>query len=114
MRRAGVEVPRPPRFVPAKHKPDELAAARVRHLEAMALVKNERKRLALEHGPKLHLGAFRKGYCTEALKNGVDVVTTAHLMGHANAVMVSRVYAKVQQDPAFMAGAARRARGRRP
>ena len=79
----------------------------------MEAVKKERKRLALEHGPKLHLGAFRKGYCTEALKNGVDVVTTATLMGHANAVMVSRVYAKVQQDPAFMAEAARRARGGR-
>jgi integrase len=113
MRAAGVDVPRPPRFVPANYAPDELAAARKAHLAAMAGVKKERKRLALEHGPKLHLGAFRKGYCTEALKNGVDVVTTAHLMGHANAVMVSRVYAKVQQDPAFMAEAARRARGGR-
>ena len=58
-----------------------------------------------------HLGAFRKGYATEALKNGVDTVTVAHLLGHADASMISRVYAKVQQDPRFMAEAARRAKG---
>lgn len=111
MEAAGVKVPRPPRFVPARYRGEGLAEARRKHLEAMAAVKKERKRIALEHGPELHLGAFRKGYCTEALKNGVDTVTVANLMGHGNAVMVSRVYAKVQQDPAFMAEAARRARG---
>ena len=70
----------------------------------------EVKRLALGRGQKFHMGAFRKGYTTEALKNGVDTVTVAHLLGHKDAVMVSRVYAKVQQDPAFMAAAAERAK----
>jgi integrase len=69
------------------------------------------ERLKKKIGRKVHLGAFRKGFTTEALKNGVDTVTTAHLLGHSNAVMVSRVYGKVQQDPAFMAEAARRAKG---
>jgi integrase len=68
-------------------------------------------RLEKKLGRKLHLGALRKGYCTEALKNGVDTHTLAHLMGHADAVMISRVYARVQADPRFMAEAARRAKG---
>lgn len=70
------------------------------------------RRLARRTGRKLHLGAFRKGWATEALKNGVDVLTAAHLMGHANSNMLAKHYAKMQADPAFMAEAARRARGR--
>jgi hypothetical protein len=60
---------------------------------------------------KYHLGAFRKGYTTEGLKNGVDTVTMAYLLGHANAVMVSKVYALVEKDPEYMAASARKANG---
>jgi integrase/recombinase XerC len=67
-------------------------------------------RLKKKIGRKLHMGAFRKGYATEGLKAGVDVNTMAHLMGHTNGVMLARVYARVQADPAFMAEAARRAK----
>ena len=56
------------------------------------------------------MGAFRKGFVTEALKNGVDTVTLAHLVGHADAGMISRVYGRVQQDPEYMAEAARTAK----
>jgi integrase len=69
------------------------------------------RRVAQKTGTKVHLGAYRKGFVTEALKNGVDTVTVAHLVGHANATMISRVYAKVHQDPEYMAEAARRAKG---
>ncbi|WP_152053031.1 tyrosine-type recombinase/integrase [Tautonia marina] len=68
-------------------------------------------RLSKKLGKKYHLGALRKGFATEALKNGLDTVTVAHLLGHADTSMVSRVYAKVQQDPAFMADAMKRAKG---
>lgn len=54
---------------------------------------------------KYHLGAFRKGFATKALKAGVDTVTLAHLMGHRDPSMVSRVYGQVQQDPEHMAAA---------
>jgi integrase len=67
-------------------------------------------RLKGKTGTKFHMGAFRKGFVTEALKNGVDTVTLAHLVGHADSGMISRVYGRVQQDPEFMAAAARRAR----
>jgi integrase len=68
-------------------------------------------RLKKSLGRKLHLGAWRKGYATEALKAGIDTVTVAHLMGHRDGTMVSRIYGRVQQDPAHMAHAARRAKG---
>lgn len=68
-------------------------------------------RLEKKIGKKYHLGAFRKGFATEALKAGVDTVTVAHLMGHRDASMVSRVYGHVQQDPEHMANAAKRAKG---
>jgi integrase len=63
-------------------------------------------RLQKKLGKKYHLGAFRKGYCTEALKAGTDMVTLAHLMGHRDTSMISRVYAQVQHDPSYMADAA--------
>ena len=68
-------------------------------------------RLSKKLGKKYHLGVLRKGFATEALKNGLDTVTVAHLLGHTDTSMISRVYAKVQQDPAFMAEAMRRAKG---
>lgn len=66
--------------------------------------------IAKATGIRTHLGALRKGYCTEALKAGLDTVTVSGLLGHANGVMVSRVYAKVQHDQKFMAEAAVRAK----
>jgi len=70
-------------------------------------------RLEKKIGKKYHLGAFRKGFATEALKAGVDTVTVAHLMGHRDPSMVSKVYGQVQQDPEHMANAAKRAKGGR-
>lgn len=67
-------------------------------------------RLAKKIGHKYHLGAFRKGYATEALKAGVDTVTVAHLLGHRDPSMISRVYGHVQQDPEHMAKSARKAK----
>jgi integrase len=71
-------------------------------------------RLKKKLGRKLHLGAWRKDYATEALKAGIDTVTVAHLMGHRDGTMVSRIYGRVQQDPVHMADAARRAKGLKP
>ena len=70
-------------------------------------------RLKKKLGIKFHMGAFRKGFVTEALKNGVDVSTLAGLMGHANGNMIASVYSKVAQDPVWMAEAAKRAKATR-
>jgi integrase len=67
-------------------------------------------RLKKKLGVKYHLGAFRKGYATEAIKAGVDVISLAHLLGHQDATMLSKVYAKVHQDPVHMADMAKKAR----
>jgi integrase len=70
-------------------------------------------RLKEKIGRKLHMGAWRKGYATEALKSGMDTVSVAALLGHTNAAMVSRVYGQVQRDPEYMAELAERAKNPR-
>ena len=54
---------------------------------------------------------MRKGFTTEALKAGVDTLTVAHLLGHRDGTMISKIYGKVQQDPTHMLDAARKAKG---
>ena len=68
-------------------------------------------RLNEKHGIKIHLGAFRKGYCTQALQNGVDPVTLAKLMGHRDVTMIMKVYSQVHQDKEYMAESAMKAKG---
>jgi integrase/recombinase XerD len=68
-------------------------------------------RLEKKLGYRIHLGAFRKCYCTEALKNGVNLIALANLMGHSNSAMIAKHYEKLAQDPVFMAEVARRAKG---
>lgn len=111
MKEMGIEMEVPGRFKATGVAPESLDRARAKHAASVKKARKVEEALAREHGTKYHLGAFRKGYATEALKNGVDTVTVAHLLGHSDASMVSRVYAKVQQDPRFMAEAARRAKG---
>ena len=68
-------------------------------------------RLQKRVGRKYHLGQFRKGYATQALKSGVDVISLSHLLGHRDTAMLARVYAKVQADPEFMRQQAKKAKG---
>lgn len=111
MKQLRIEVAVPGRFKSAGVESESLERTRAKHVASVKKARKDAESLAREHGTKYHLGAFRKGYATEALKNGVDTVTVAHLLGHSDASMVSRVYAKVQLDPRFMAEAARRAKG---
>ncbi len=67
-------------------------------------------RLKEKIGKKLHLGAWRKGYATEAIKAGVDLSTLAGLMGHQDGRMLTTVYSKVTQDHEHMANAAKKAK----
>jgi integrase len=111
MQEKGITVEEVPRFRKWGIEPHRLTQARQEHRKKLARRRKEIRNQALELSRKYHLGAFRKGYATEGLKNGVDTITLANLMGHVNGAMLSRIYAKVQQDPAFMAESARRARG---
>jgi integrase/recombinase XerC len=67
-------------------------------------------RLQKKIGRKLHLGAWRKGYTTEAIKAGVDVSTLAGLLGHHDGRMISTTYSKVTQDQEHMARMAEKAK----
>jgi integrase len=102
---------KPTRFRKTGVEPERLAEAREVHRASVKAWQKDQHRLAREVGTKYHLGAFRKGFATEALKAGVDTVTVAHLLGHRDPSMVSRVYGHVQQDPEHMAAAVRRAKG---
>lgn len=68
-------------------------------------------RVKKKTGVKFHMGAYRKGFVTEAIKNGVDTITLARLVGHSDSEMIARVYSKVHRDAAYMAEASRRAKG---
>lgn len=59
--------------------------------------------------PQYCLYHLRHTYCTRALKRGVDPITLAELLGHADATMVMRIYQKVYQDTAHLKAAARKA-----
>lgn len=106
----GLDQSKPGRFKKEGIEAGKIAEARAAHRREMRKWHKDQIHLARELGTKYHLGAFRKGYATEALKNGVDVIGLSHLLGHADATMLSKVYAKVHQDPEFMAGLAEKAR----
>lgn len=54
--------------------------------------------------------AIRHSYATNALQAGVDPVTLAVLMGHADASMIANVYQHLATNPLFLLEAARKAR----
>lgn len=111
MKETGVSVPKLKRFRRASVPAGELKQAKAAHDAKVRDRRKEITRLALEHGQKLHLGAFRKSFATEALKNGVDPVTASHLLGHSNTNMLAKVYARLAQDPKYLREAAKRAKG---
>lgn len=62
-------------------------------------------KLAKKHGPKYCLYNFRHSFATRALESGLDAVTVAELMGHADTRMLSRVYSHLFQRPVYLASA---------
>ena len=66
-------------------------------------------RAKLATGPKYCLYHLRHSYCQRALKNGVDPITLAELMGHSSAAMIMRIYQHLGQDKGHMLEAAMKA-----
>lgn len=66
-------------------------------------------RAKLVRGPQYCLYHLRHSYCQRALKNGVDPITLAELMGHSSAAMIMRIYQHLYQDKGHMREAALRA-----
>jgi integrase len=67
-------------------------------------------RLEKKIGRKLHLGAFRHTFGDQALKNDVDPITVANLMGHRNLAMLANTYSHLNQDPEYLLEAAKKAK----
>jgi len=110
MKANGEDTKRAPSFKEKNFEPDQLAEAKKAYHENLKKRRREINKLAIELGKKYHLGAFRKGFASQALKNGVDTVTLAHILGHRDPSMVSKVYGLVQQDPEHMAASVNKAR----
>jgi integrase len=68
-------------------------------------------RLKKSMGRKIALYDFRHAFCHEGLKRGVDAVTVANLLGHANPTMVATVYSSLSLDPEYLKGSADKVRG---
>ena len=69
-------------------------------------------RLQKKVGRKFALVDFRHSFCQRALKNGVDPVSLAYLMGHVDTSMISRVYSHLSQDPEYLQKSLGRANGK--
>ncbi|MCA9196654.1 MAG: tyrosine-type recombinase/integrase, partial [Planctomycetales bacterium] len=59
--------------------------------------------------PRYCLYAIRHSWATQALERGVDSITVAVLMGHADPSMLARVYQHLAQNPQFMLEQAKKA-----
>lgn len=66
-------------------------------------------RLKKHVGVHYRLYDLRHSFVTNGLKNGVDPITMQHLVGHSDLTMISKIYAKVQQDVGHMRRAAAKA-----
>lgn len=54
---------------------------------------------------------IRHSFATEGLKNGVDSISLAALMGHSDVSMIARTYQHLARNPEFLREQARKARG---
>jgi integrase len=68
-------------------------------------------RIEKKTGKRFCAYGLRHSYATHQLQNGTDCVTLATLLGHADTAMLSRVYANLSQDPAYLRKQAARRNG---
>jgi len=59
-------------------------------------------RIERKTGKRFCSYALRHSYITHQLKTGANTVTLAHLVGHEDASMISKVYGHVELDPEYM------------
>jgi integrase len=105
------------REVAASLPPERRERGRVVPKTAKELLREARKKLmareAAKLGTKYALTAIRHSFATRLLEAGVDHITVAALLGHADATMLARVYQHVGEKTDFLrAELLRASRGR--
>ena len=60
------------------------------------------QRLKKKLGRRVFAYAIRHSYATEGLKMGMDSLTLAQLMGHSDTSMLTKVYAHLARNPAYL------------
>lgn len=79
------------------------------------LIREARKKLSVKvarkYGTKFALTAIRHSYATRLLEAGVDHITVAALMGHVDAVMLSKTYSHISDRDGFLRGELKKADG---
>jgi integrase len=82
-------------------RPEKTVAGKTMAKPANELLREARKKLTIiaakKLGTKYALTAIRHSFCQRLLEAGIDSVTVAALMGHVDAVMVSRFYSHMNQ-----------------
>lgn len=68
------------------------------------------RRISVKVGFPCCAYAIRHSYATEGLKQGMDSLTLAQLMGHADTSMLSRYYAHLARNPAYLREQAKKVR----
>lgn len=68
-------------------------------------------RWATQHVPRYSLYALRHSWATRALQSGLDGLTVAILMGHADPSTLAKVYQHLSHNPEHLLAQARKAAG---
>ena len=100
------QFPEGPLFRNGKGKPWTKAAinCRFRHLTGAKKGKRQKKN-ATPLGFPVHAYAFRHGFATDRLQNGVDSTTVATLLGHTSTRMLETVYQHVDANDTYLRSA---------
>jgi integrase len=112
MKEKGLVVDRVERFRASAHQ--DAAGRKLARQEHERRIYERRKELykvARRHGTKYCLYHFRHSWGTRALQRGVDPLTAAILLGHADPSMLAKVYQHLAHDPDFLRRAAMRVPG---
>lgn len=97
-----------PKLCPTKREKGKIREKRPAELRYEA-VEKLRGRLRRKHATRYSLYALRHSWATNALKQGLDTLTVAILMGHRDPSTLARVYQHLGQNPEHMQEQARKA-----